>query len=80
MGAITKPGSRAARWILVEIARAAVRTRSSRFHAFFTRKIGQIGFSKAIVAMGCKIFTILWHLVVNDEEYEEIEGTQKRES
>lgn len=33
MGRITKRGSRTARWILVEIAPAAVRTRSSRWHA-----------------------------------------------
>ena len=79
MGAITKRGSRTARWILVEIAQAAVRTRSSRFHAFFTRKVGVIGFSKAIVAVARKIVTILWHLVVNDEEYEEAEGNRKQE-
>jgi len=79
MGAITKRGSRTARWILVEIAQAAVRTRSSRFHAFFTRKVGVIGFSKAIVAVARKIVTILWHLVVNDEEYEETEGNRKQE-
>lgn len=79
MGSITKRGSRTLRWICVEIAHAAVRTRSSRFHAFFTRKAGQIGFNKAIVAVARKILTILWHLVVNDEEYEEPEGNRKQE-
>lgn len=79
MGAITKRGSRTLRWICVEIAHAAVRTRSSRFYAFFTRKVGQIGFNKTIVAVARKILTILWHLVVNDEEYEEPEGDRKRE-
>ena len=29
--------------------------------------------------MARKILTILWHLVVNDEEYEEPEGDRKRE-
>ena len=79
MGSITKRGSRTLRWICVEIAHAAVRTRSSRFYAFFIRKVGQIGFSKAIVAVARKILTILWHLVVNDEEYEEPEGNRKQE-
>ncbi|MDN7023663.1 IS110 family transposase [Methanoculleus sp. FWC-SCC1] len=79
MGSITKRGSRTLRWICVEIAHAAVRTRSSRFYAFFTRKVGQLGFGKAIVAVARKILTILWHLVVNDEEYEEQEGNRKRE-
>lgn len=79
MGSITKRGSRTLRWICVEIANAAVRTRSSRFHAFFSRKVGLIGYGKAIVAVARKIVTILWHLVVNDEEYEEPEGDRKRE-
>jgi transposase len=79
MGAITRRGSRTLRWILVEIAHAAVRTRSSRFYAFFAKKVGLIGFGKTIVAMARKIVTILWHLVVNDEEYEEPEGNRKQE-
>jgi hypothetical protein len=41
--------------------------------------VGVIGFSKAIVAVARKIVTILWHLVVNDEEYEETEGNRKQE-
>lgn len=79
MGAITRRGSRMLRWILVEIAHAAVRTRSSRFYSFFTKKVGLIGFGKTIVAIARKIVTILWHLVVNDEEYEEPEGNIKQE-
>ena len=79
MGSITKRGSRTLRWICVEIAHSAVRTLSSRFSVFFTRKVGLIGFSKAIVAVARKILTILWHLVVNDEEYEEPEGNRKQE-
>jgi len=78
MGSITKRGSRTLRWICVEIAHAAVRTRSSRFHAFFTRKVGQLGFAKTVVAVARKILTIVWHLVVNDEEYEEQGGNRKQ--
>nr|WP_292395516.1 hypothetical protein [Methanoculleus sp. UBA303] len=38
-----------------------------------------IGFSKTIVAVARKIVTIFWHLVVNDEEYEENERNRKQE-
>jgi hypothetical protein len=48
-------------------------------YAFFTRKVGQLGFAKAIVAVARKILTIIWHLVVNDEEYEEQNGNRKQE-
>jgi len=79
MGSITKRGSRVARWILIEIAQAAVRSKSTRFSTFFTRKVGVIGFAKTIVAVARKIVTILWHCIVNDEEYEEIGGGRKHE-
>jgi len=44
MGSITKQGSSVARWILIEIAQAAVRSKSTRFSTFFTRIVGVIGF------------------------------------
>ncbi|MBA7482232.1 hypothetical protein ES707_17714 [subsurface metagenome] len=64
---------------MVEIVQAAVRTLLSRFHAFFTRMVGQIGFGETIVAVARKSVTIPWYLVVNDEEYEETEGDRKQE-
>ena len=56
-----------------------MRSKATRFHTFFTRKIGVIGFAKTIVAVARKIVTILWHCIVNDEEYEEIGGGKKQE-
>jgi len=38
-----------------------------------------IGFSKTIVGVARKIVTILWHLVVNDEECEGCKGNRKPE-
>ncbi len=37
------------------------------------------GSPNSIVTVARKIVTILWHLVVNDEEYEETEGNRKQE-
>ncbi len=39
----------------------------------------ETGFAKTIVAVARKILTILWHLVVNDEEHEEQGGYPKQE-
>jgi transposase len=70
-GAITKRGSKVVRWILVQCAQAAARSHNTRFADFFKRKVGSIGFNKTIVAIARKMVTIIWHLVINDEIYEE---------
>jgi transposase len=78
-GAITKRGSKTARWILVQCAHAAARTLNTRFADFYKRKVGSIGFGKAVVAIARKIVTIMWHLIVNDEIYEEKDRYFRRE-
>lgn len=66
---ITKRGSRLARWILVQIAHAATRARKNVLRDWYEAKKAVIGAGKAIIALARKITTIIWHLIVNDEEY-----------
>ena len=79
-GRITKRGSKVARWILTQIANAAARKKNSRLKEFFNRKKKSIGHAKAIIALARKIATIIWHLVTNDEMYEDKSGYQKGET
>jgi len=67
-GSITKQGSRHIRWILVELAHVAIRS-PGRIRTFFERLMPKKGYKKAIVAVARKMLRIVWHLLVNDEEY-----------
>jgi len=78
-GRITKRGSRVARWILTQVAQSAARTKNSKLKMFFNRKVKTIGFQKAIIALARKIVTIIWHLITNDEMYEDETGYHKGE-
>ena len=76
-GRITKRGSKVARWILTQIAHAAARTKKSKLKDFYLRKKDSLGFGKAIIALARKIVTIIWHLITNDELYEDDTGYSK---
>lgn len=78
-GRITKRGSKVARWILTQIAQAAARKKNSKLKEFFNRKKKSIGHSKAIIALARKIATIIWHLITNEEMYEDETGYKKGE-
>jgi transposase len=78
-GRITKRGSKVARWILTQIAQAAARKKNSKLKEFFNRKKKSIGHAKAIIALARKIATIIWHLITNDEMYEDETGYKKGE-
>ncbi|HWQ47875.1 MAG TPA: IS110 family transposase [Methanosarcina sp.] len=78
-GRITKRGSKVARWILTQIANAAARKKNSKLKEFYNRKKNSIGHAKAIIALARKIATIIWHLITNDEMYEDKSGYQKGE-
>ncbi|PAV10987.1 transposase [Methanosarcina spelaei] len=78
-GRITKRGSKVARWILTQIAQAAARKKNSKLKEFFNRKMKSIGYAKAIIALARKIVTIIWHLITNDEMYQDETGYQKGE-
>jgi len=53
--------------------------KNSRLKEFFNRKKKSIGHAKAIIALARKIATIIWHLVTNDEMYEDETGYEKGE-
>ena len=78
-GRITKRGSKVARWILTQIAQAAARKKNSKLKEFFNRKKKSIGHAKAVIALARKIVTIIWHLIENNEMYEDETGYEKGE-
>lgn len=65
-GSITKQGSRHIRWILVELAHVAIRSKG-QIKSFFGRLMPKKGYKKAIIAVARKMLRIVWHLLVNDE-------------
>jgi transposase len=75
---ITKRGSRLARWILIQVAHAAAKKKDSVFFDFYEGKKDIIGKGKAAVAIARKIITIVWHLIVNDEVYEDKYAKHKK--
>jgi transposase len=70
-GSITKQGSKHLRWILVEIAHSCIRTKNTALRIFFDRIFKRSGYKKAIVALARKILKLVWHLLTNDELYQE---------
>jgi len=70
-GSITKQGSKHLRWILVEIAHSCIRTKNTALRIFFDRIFNRSGYKKAIVALARKILKLVWHLLTNDEHYQE---------
>jgi transposase len=76
-GSITKRGSEHARWILIQIAHAAARSRNNALQAFYSRKKPIIGAGKTIVALARKIVVIIWHLLTNSEFYDDGIFTKK---
>jgi transposase len=67
-GKITKQGSRALRWIMVQSARQAVR-HDERFRAYYERIEGKKGDGKAIVAVAKEMLVVVWHMLTRQEPY-----------
>jgi transposase len=78
-GSITKRGSKHARWILIQIAHAAARSRNNALKLFYLRKEAVIGAGKSTVALARKIVVILWHLLTNQEVYDDGVFNNKRQ-
>ena len=57
--------------ILIQVAHAAAKKKDSVFFDFYEAKKDIIGKGKTVVALARKIITIVWHLIVNDEIYED---------
>ncbi|MCQ2357975.1 MAG: IS110 family transposase [Methanocorpusculum sp.] len=70
-GAITKKGNEHLRWIIVECAHGCARKKGTKLAAFFERIKKRAGYKKAIVALGRKLLTLIWHLLMNHEKYED---------
>ena len=68
-GRITKQGSRQLRWILIEVAHSAARTKHSHFHQYFTRMKRKVGYQKAVVALAHTVLRVIWHLLHYREHY-----------
>jgi len=52
---------------------------SRKLKEFFNQKKKTIGYQKAIITLARKIVTIIWHLITNNEMYEDETGYQKGE-
>jgi transposase len=68
---ITKQGSKNLRTILVEIAHVVARMKNTRFTTFFKRILARKNYNVAITALARKLICIIYHLLVNQELYEE---------
>lgn len=76
---ITKRGSKYLRTVLVEVAHVIARTGNSRLSMFFQRLKARKNYNVAIIALARKLICLIYHLLVNQEMYQE-DGFEKRES
>jgi hypothetical protein len=67
-GRISKRGSPAARWALVEAAWTAV-LQPGPLHAFYERTKGRRGHGRAIVATARKLAVLFWCMLTRSEDY-----------
>jgi transposase len=67
-GRISKRGSAAARWALVEAAWSVV-GQPGPLHAFYDRTRARRGHGKAIVATARKLAVLFWCMLTRDEDY-----------
>jgi len=70
-GSITKQGSKHLRWILVQVAHAISHKKGGKLKKFFLKIRAKKGHLVAIVALARKVLCILYHLLVNQEMYDE---------
>jgi transposase len=68
-GRISKRGSAAARWALVEAAWSVV-LQPGPLHAFYDRTRARRGHGKAIVATARKLAILFWCMLTRDEDYD----------
>jgi len=70
-GHITKQGDAYLRWIMTECATGCIKKKGTHLYAFFERVRNKVGYKKAIVALARKLLTLVWHLLTNNEKYED---------
>lgn len=68
---ITKQGSKNLRTILVEIAQVVAKMKNNRLSRFFRRLSARKNYNVAITALARKLTRIIYHLLINQELYQE---------
>jgi transposase len=74
----TRHGSTWLRRVLIEVARAAARTKGSYFSAQYSRIARRRGTNKAAVAVANSILAVIWHVLTNGCIYEDPAVEAKR--
>ena len=70
---ITKQGSKYLRTILVQIAHVAARKGNTKLSRFFQRLLKRKEYNVAITALARKLICLVYHLLINQELYQEEE-------
>ncbi len=71
-GHITKHGSPHIRSMIIEVAHAIIRTRQdTKLKRFFLRVKARRGMKIGVVALARKVLCILYHLLINQEIYQD---------
>jgi hypothetical protein len=66
-----KRGQEIEKWIAMQIAQAVARKKNRKSMYFFKRNKKSIEHAKAIITLTKKIATKIWHLITNDDIYED---------
>ncbi len=75
MFSITKQRSKNLRTILVEIAQVVAKMSGNRLTRFFQRLRARKNYNVAITALARKLLSIIYHLLINQELYQENNDT-----
>jgi transposase len=80
-GHITKKGNSWLRTAMIEVALAAIRTKNgtnTNLKEFYNRIKARHGHKKAVVALARKMLCIAWHMLVNNEPFDQQEELMKK--
>ena len=75
---ITKQGSKSLRTILVEIAQVVAKMSKNNLSRFFHRLRTRKNYNVAITALARKLISIIFHLLINQELYQENNNTMAK--
>ena len=77
---ITKRGSKYLRTILVEVAHVIARNGNSRLSRYFERLRARKNYNVAVIALARKLLHLVYHLLTNQELYQEEDYEIKKQS
>ena len=75
---ITKRGSKYIRTVLIEAAQTIANMERSRLSRFFKRLNAKKERNVAIAAVARKLICLIYHLLINQELYQEVDGRKRR--